>query len=97
MMTVIVLLSPGGSPGVTSTALALVLVTDVIVAECDPAGRAVLVGMGQAAEVGEGCCGSAARRREAQAAGQTISARAVPLENRAAAEPGRRKPGSEPA
>jgi hypothetical protein len=44
--TLVALVSPGGSPGVTTTALALSLAwpRPVIVAECDPAGGSVLAG-----------------------------------------------------
>ncbi len=46
-MTMYALVSPGGSPGVTTTALALALTwpRPVIVAECDPAGGSVLAGL----------------------------------------------------
>jgi hypothetical protein len=42
-----VLASPGGSPGVTTTALALALAwpRDVVLAECDPAGGSLLAGL----------------------------------------------------
>jgi hypothetical protein len=45
-MTLSCLISPGGSPGVTTTALALALTwpNEVVLAECDPAGRRVLPG-----------------------------------------------------
>jgi hypothetical protein len=45
-MALYCLASPGGSPGVTTTALALVLSWpgEVVLAECDPAGRRVLSG-----------------------------------------------------
>lgn len=48
-MTVTVLLSPGGSPGVTTAALALTLAwpRPAVMAECDPAGGAVLAGLWQ--------------------------------------------------
>lgn len=46
-MTLCALISPGGSPGVTTTALALALTwpSSVILAECDPAGGALLPGL----------------------------------------------------
>jgi hypothetical protein len=46
-MTLIVLLSPGGAPGVTTTALALTLAwpRKVVLAECDRSGGAVLAGL----------------------------------------------------
>jgi hypothetical protein len=74
-------------PGVTTTALALVWLRYVIVAEQDPVGRAGLAGMwrGQAVGDGKGLLRFAlAAQREAHAAGQTICAGAVPLENGAA-------------
>jgi hypothetical protein len=72
-MTIIVLLSPGGSLDATSTRLA----TDVIAAECDPADWTVLAGMGRAVEVGEGCCGSA---RGSRGGADGLPAGAAPLE-----------------
>jgi hypothetical protein len=85
-MAVIALISPGGSPGVTTLALALALSwpRDVVVAECDPAGGSVLAGMwrGQAAEGGGGLVRFAlAAQRDAQAAGEMIRSHAVPLED----------------
>jgi hypothetical protein len=46
-MAMYALVSPGGSPGVTTTALALALTwpRPVIVAECDPSGGAILSGL----------------------------------------------------
>jgi hypothetical protein len=46
-MSLFALVSPGGSPGVTTTALALALAwpSQVIVAECDPSGGDVLAGL----------------------------------------------------
>ncbi|MGI9006572.1 MAG: hypothetical protein ACR2FU_10310 [Streptosporangiaceae bacterium] len=46
-MSLYVLCSPGGSPGVTTTALALALTwtPPVLLAECDPAGGAILAGL----------------------------------------------------
>jgi len=46
-MSMYSLISPGGSPGVTTTALALALTwpRPVIVAECDPGGGSVLAGL----------------------------------------------------
>src|SRR5438046_2574627 len=48
-MAVLVLASPGGAPGVTTTALALTLAWPraVVMAECDPAGGSVLAGLWQ--------------------------------------------------
>jgi hypothetical protein len=85
-MTVIALISPGGSPGVTTTALALVLSwpRDVVVTECDPAGGSVLAGMwrGQATRGGGGLLRLAlAAQRDAQTAGDLIRTYAEPLEN----------------
>jgi hypothetical protein len=46
-MTVYALISPGGSPGVTTTALALALTwpRPVVVAECDPSGGDIVAGL----------------------------------------------------
>lgn len=46
-MAVYALLSPGGSPGVTTTALALALTwpRPVVVAECDPSGADIVAGL----------------------------------------------------
>jgi hypothetical protein len=46
-MAVFALISPGGSPGVTTTALALALTwpKPVVVAECDPSGGDILAGL----------------------------------------------------
>lgn len=46
-MAVFALISPGGSPGVTTTALALALTwpNPVVVAECDPSGGDILAGL----------------------------------------------------
>jgi hypothetical protein len=46
-MAMYALVSPGGSPGVTTTALALALTwpRPVVVAECDPAGGSILSGL----------------------------------------------------
>ena len=46
-MAVFALISPGGSPGVTATALALALSwpRSVVVAECDPSGGDILAGL----------------------------------------------------
>ena len=85
-MAVIALMSPGGSPGVTTAALALALTwpRDVVIAECDPAGGAVLAGMwrGQAAEGGAGLLRFAlAAQRDSRAAGEMIRTGALPLED----------------
>jgi hypothetical protein len=85
-MIAAVLLSPGGSPGVTVTALALTLAWPqaAVMAECDPAGGAVLAGMwqGQAAVTpGTGMVPFAlAAQREPQAAADDIFGMSVPLE-----------------
>jgi hypothetical protein len=46
-MAIFALISPGGSPGVTTTALALALTwpKPVVVAECDPSGGDILAGL----------------------------------------------------
>jgi hypothetical protein len=46
-MAMYALVSPGGSPGVTTTALALALTwpRPIVVAECDPAGGSILAGL----------------------------------------------------
>ena len=65
-MAVTVLLSPGGSPGVTTTALALAITwpRPVVLAECDPAGGSVLPGLWHA----HATVGSAGLLRHALAA-----------------------------
>jgi hypothetical protein len=83
-MAVIVLASPGGSPGVTTTALALALTwpRNVILAECDPSGGAVLAGLwrGQAASGGPGLLRLAlAAQRDPRAAAAAIREEALPL------------------
>jgi hypothetical protein len=85
-MTVLALISPGGSPGVTTAALGLALAwpRDVVVAECDPAGGSALAGMwrGQAAGNDGGLLRFAlAAQRDAQAAGEAIRTHAMPLED----------------
>jgi hypothetical protein len=85
-MAVIALISPGGSPGVTTTALALALAwpRDVVLAECDPAGGTVLAGLwrGQATDGGGGLLRFAlAAQRDARAAGEMIRTGALPLED----------------
>lgn len=85
-MAVIALISPGGSPGVSTTALALALSwpRDVVMAECDPAGGSVLAGMwrGQVAEGGGGLLRFAlAAQRDSRAAGDLIRTEALPLED----------------
>lgn len=82
-MAVIVLAGPGGSPGVTTTALALGLCwpRDVVVAECDPAGGSVLAGLwrGQAAG-GPGLLRLAlAAQRDPRAAAAAVREEALPL------------------
>jgi hypothetical protein len=83
-MAVIVLASPGGSPGVTTTALALALTwpRDVVLAECDPAGGTVLAGLwrGQAASGGPGLLRLAlAAQRDPRAAAAAIREEALQL------------------
>ncbi len=83
-MAVITLVSPGGSPGVTTAALALALTwpRDVIMAECDPAGGTVLAGIwrGQAPG-GAGLLRFAlAAQRDVRAAAAGILLEALPLE-----------------
>ena len=89
-MAVVVLLSPGGSPGVTVTALALALTwpRDVIVAECDPAGGSVLAGLwrGHAEPGGAGMLRFAlAAQRDPPNAAAVIRSEALPLEDTPAA------------
>src|SRR6185312_13594229 len=78
-MAMFALISPGGAPGVTTTALAIALTwpRSVILAECDPAGGDILAGLfaghlpaprgllGVAFEAGRG-----AEAMSAEAAGQ---------------------------
>ena len=83
-MAVIVLASPGGSPGVTTTALALALAwpREVIVAECDPAGGSILAGLwrGQSAAGGSGLIRLAlAAQRDPAAAAAAIGKETLPL------------------
>jgi hypothetical protein len=83
-MAVIVLLSPGGSPGVTTLALALAMSwpREVILAECDPAGGTVLAGLwrGQASGGGGLVRFALAAQRDAHAAARSIRAEALPLQ-----------------
>ena len=69
-MSLIVLVSPGGSPGVTTTGLALALAwpRKVVLAECDPAGGAVLAGLWRGQP--PACAGSAGLVRYALLARQ---------------------------
>ena len=83
-MAVIVLASPGGSPGVTTTALALALAwpRKVVLAECDPAGGTILAGLwrGQAAAGGSGLVRLAlAAQRDPQSATAAIGEESLPL------------------
>jgi hypothetical protein len=85
-MAVFALISPGGSPGVTTVALALALTwpRDVVVAECDPAGGSVLAGMwrGQhAGDAGGMLRFALAAQRDKQMAGEMIRTHAVALED----------------
>ena len=74
-MGVLVLASPGGSPGVTTTALALALMwpRPVILAECDPAGGSVISGLWR----GESDAGEAAGRLQAALAAERDTAMAA--------------------
>jgi hypothetical protein len=83
-MTVIVLASPGGSPGVTTTTLALALAwpRGVVLAECYPAGGTLLAGLwrGQRAAGGAGLLRFAlAAQQDPRAAAASICSGAVPL------------------
>jgi hypothetical protein len=85
-MALIVLAGGGGSPGVTTTALALALAwpREVVVAECDPAGGSVLAGLwqGRVAAGGAGLLRFAvAAQRDPQAAAAGILGDATPLED----------------
>jgi hypothetical protein len=91
-MSLIALISPGGSPGVTTTGLALALAwpREVVLAECDPAGGTVLSGLwrGQppAAGAGAGLLRFALlAQQDPHAAASELCAESVPL----AARPGR--------
>jgi hypothetical protein len=84
-MAVIVLTGPGGSPGVTTTALALTLTwpRQVVMAECDPAGGTVLPGLwhGQASADSAGLLRYAlAAQRDPAAAAARILDDALPIE-----------------
>src|SRR5205823_13111492 len=85
-MAVLVLASPGGAPGVTTTALALTLAWPraVVVAECDPAGGSVLAGLWQG-RVPAGAAGALLRfavaaQHDPAAAAAALVAHALPLE-----------------
>jgi hypothetical protein len=80
-MAIIALVSPGGSPGVTTTALALALTWPgpAIMAECDPAGGSVLAGMwrGQRSDAGPDMLSfTLAAQRDPAAAGTVLDAAA---------------------
>lgn len=85
-MAIVVLLSPGGSPGVTTAALALTLTwpRDVIMAECDPAGGSVLSGLWRG-QVSAGHAGllrfALAAQRDPAAAAAQISNDVLPLDS----------------
>jgi hypothetical protein len=82
--TVFALVSPGGSPGVTTAALALALgwPAPVIVAECDPAGGAVLAGaMGGHLAGGVGLMEHAIEAgRNPETATAALAAQLIPLD-----------------
>jgi hypothetical protein len=111
-MAVLVLASPGGAPGVTTTALALALAWPraVVMAECDPAGGSVLAGLWQR-NVPPGAAGAMLRvavaaQGDPHTAAASLFAAALPLERTPAArfvlptgagpEPGRQLAGSWP-
>jgi hypothetical protein len=83
--SLIALVSPGGSPGVTTTALALALgwPRAVIVAECDPAGGSVLAGaLGGHHPGGVGLMEHAIETgRDPEAAAAGLAAQLVPLDS----------------
>ena len=84
-MAVTVLLSPGGSPGVTTTALALAMTwpRPVVLAECDPAGGSVLPGLwhGHASAESAGLLRHAlAAQHDPRTAAAAILDGALPLE-----------------
>lgn len=84
MGSVFGLVSPGGSPGVTTAALALAIgwPEPVIVAECDPGGGAVLAGaLGGHVPADVGLVEHAIEAgRNPQAAGSSLAAKLVPLD-----------------
>jgi hypothetical protein len=79
------LVSAGGSPGVTTAALALALSwpAQAIVAECDPSGGDILAGLLSGHEpAGHGLMGLAIEAgRGAQAAAASLSAQLLPLDD----------------
>ena len=88
-MSLIVLVSPGGSPGVTTTGLALAMAwpRKAVLAECDPAGGAVLAGLWRGQP--PACAGSAGLVRyallaqhDARLAAAELCAESVPLSAR---------------
>ena len=88
-MSLIVLVSPGGSPGVTTTGLALALAwpRKVVLAECDPAGGAVLAGLWRGQPpAGAGSAGlvryALLARQDAGLAAAGLCAESVPLSAR---------------
>jgi hypothetical protein len=85
MGTLVALVSPGGSPGVTTTALALALgwPSQVIVAECDPAGGSVLAGaLGGYHPGGVGLMEHAIETgRNPEAGAAALAAQLVPLDS----------------
>ena len=89
-MAVIALVSPGGSPGVTTTGLALAMTwpRQVVMAECDPAGGSLLPGLWHEGATADsaGLLGYAlAAQRDPGAAAARILDSALPLERPPAA------------
>lgn len=84
MADVYALVSAGGSPGVTTAALALALTwpADVIVAECDPGGGDVLAGLlaGHVSATSGLMEHAVEAGRDGHAAAVTLSTRVVPLD-----------------
>ena len=88
-MSLFVLVSPGGSPGVTTTALALALAwpREVVLAECDPAGGTVLSGLwrGRPPAAGDGAGllrYALLAQQDSRAAAASLCEESVPLSAR---------------
>lgn len=85
MGTIYALVSPGGSPGVTSAAIALALTwpAPVIVAECDPSGGDLLAGvLAGHVPASDGLVQHAIEAgRDRSAASVTLGSRLVPLDD----------------
>jgi hypothetical protein len=88
-MSLIVLASPGGSPGVTTTALALALAwpRQVVLAECDPAGGSVLSGLWRGQPPAAGASAGLLRfallaQQDPDAAAASLCEESVPLSAR---------------